>query len=116
MTKQKFNSLRDKQDLSDLHYSSTLKSSFWNNKLSLGKYTDDEGMNYDLAVKFLPDTLHFYSKFETFIVFQDYINDNISYFYFGICTESIYNWFKEKLPFRKHYIESWERLQKLLTK
>ncbi len=51
MTKKQFESLRDKQDLSDLHYNSA-KEWMWDYCLFLGKFTDSKGRNYDLGIHF----------------------------------------------------------------
>lgn len=51
MTKEQFELLRAKQDLSDLHYPDA-KEWMWNYCLFLGKFTDSHGKNYDLGIYF----------------------------------------------------------------
>lgn len=54
MTREEFEELRSKQDLSDLHYPDA-KEWMWNYCLFLGKFTDSKGRNYDLGVHYNGD-------------------------------------------------------------
>lgn len=123
MTKKQFESLRDKQDLSDLHYNSA-KEWMWDYCLFLGKFTDSKGRNYDLGIHFNGEDRDLDYIYSDATVYEDnpgsyssgYMNHNI------IPTsvdnkpntenKTMLDWYTEK-GFEAN-VECWYRLQSLL--
>ena len=73
--KEKFEKLREKQDLSNLFYPEA-KDWMWNYCLFLGKFTDSKGINYDLGVHFNGNPYANY--FSLAIVFSNNPGDYLS--------------------------------------
>lgn len=120
MTKQEFEILRSKQDLSDLHYPN---HEIWSYCLFLGKFTDSKGKNYDLGVhhntfsqdfcEFSDATVfgnepHQYSSgFMDFDTIPNYIGNEPN-----TDNKTMMYWYQQHGFEAK--IECWNRLQKLL--
>lgn len=122
MTQQQFESLRAKQDLSDLHYPSAIEW-MWDYCLFLGKFTDGEGNNYDLGVHYAG--FKDFAKFSLAIVCGNepgnYSSGHMNYHTIpslvndepNIERRTLLQLYKE-FGF-EHYVECWNRLQTLLA-
>jgi len=117
MTKEHFEALRAKQDLSDLFYPQAIDW-MWDYCLFLGKFTDSKGVNYDLGVHFNGESLTTH-QFSLAIVYSNEPGDySSSYMDFN----TIVNCEGEKMTFYEcyksrgfeHFIETWNRLQQIL--
>ena len=122
MTKEQFEDLRNKQDLSDLHYPDARKW-MWDYCLFLGKFTDSKGRNYDLGVHYYDKKFlsYIYSNAPEYYLYRDIYSSKImdlnhipAYVGNKYNTEN-----KTMLDFYTEggfeaLIECWDRLQSLL--
>lgn len=117
MTKEQFEALRAKQDLTDLFYPQA-KDWMWDYCLNLGKFTDSKGVNYDLGVHF--NGREDIGNFSLAVVYSDKPGDYISgYMKFDKLTHDDDGNLVTMLEYYKmygfeHYVETWNRLQKIL--
>lgn len=117
MTKQQFELLRFKQDLSDLHYPN---HHIWEYCLFLGKFTDSKGRNYDLGVHYNEGIFAKKCQFSDATVFGNepyeyssgFMDFNESCYYKGELNTMLYWYQKHQFEAK---IECWNRLQSLLN-
>lgn len=118
MTKEQFEALRAKQDLTDLFYPDA-KDWMWYYCLFLGKFTDSKGKNYDLGVHFNNYTDLEKYKFSLAIVYSnepgDYSSGYMNYNDLANCDGVEATLLEHYISHGfEHYVETWNRLQKIL--
>lgn len=117
MTREQFEDLRAKQDLTDLFYPQAIDW-MWDYCLNLGKFTDSKGVNYDLGVHFNGEELTTH-QFSLAIVHSnnpgDYNSGDMNY-NSHISEKKDSKTFLEQYKEWgfEHYIETWDRLQLLI--
>jgi hypothetical protein len=117
MTKEQFEALRAKQDLTDLFYPDA-KDWMWDYCLFLGKFTDSKGKNYDLGVHFNNYTDLEKYNFSLAIVYSnepgDYSSGYMNYNRFTHDDDNLVTMLEYyKMYGFEHYVETWNRLQKI---
>lgn len=118
MTREEFEELRSKQDLSNLHYPSA-KEWMWDYCLYLGSFTDSKGKNYDLGVHKNSNSCH--CEFSNATVWDNNPGNYNSGFMDLDVIQNIngkiipkYDWYLQN-GFEA-VIECWNRLQKIINK
>ena len=125
MTREEFEELRSKQDLSDLHYPDAIDW-MWDYCLFLGKFTDSKGRNYDLGIHYNGDKFGSELEFSDATVYDNqpgsYSSDfmNLDMIPTSVNKEkntqrkTLLDWYKE-IGFEAR-VECWYRLKTLLNK